>query len=149
MENQHNLSSLYSSILAEINRYRDWPIRILTFTSALHFAIIGAFIFKGECLNLTEGINSILTSFLVILGIWTIVIFHHCHIQYLKARNTQAKIQKYWGLNNLMVDGDTVFPEKWFKVVHESGCVSFHGWGFFSFYSLALTICSIWSIWNF
>lgn len=149
MKNQHDLSDLYSSIINEINRYRDWPIRILTFTSALHFAIIGAFIFKGGILNLTEGIKSILTFFLIILGIWTIIIFHHCHIQYLTTRNTQARIQKYWGLNDLIVDGETVFPQKWFNVVTESGCEKFHGWGFYSFYSLALSICSIWSIWNF
>lgn len=29
---------IYRTVVHEIGRYRDWPIRILTFTSALHFA---------------------------------------------------------------------------------------------------------------
>lgn len=142
------LAQLYSANINEIDRYRDWPIRILTFTSALHFAIIGAFILKGESIKITECIDFIIILFLIVLGIWTIAIFHHCHIHYLEARNTQAKIQKYMGLNKIMVDNVPVFPDKWFKVVNETGCEKPIGWLFYVFYSIALTICACWTIWT-
>jgi hypothetical protein len=43
---QDNLKIVLPYLLDEINRYRDWPIKILTFTSALNFAINGAFLLK-------------------------------------------------------------------------------------------------------
>ena len=49
------LSNAYNAIINEINRYRDWPIRVLTFTSALHFALIGAFSSKTFSLANARG----------------------------------------------------------------------------------------------
>lgn len=142
------LAQIYSALINEIDRYRDWPIRILTFTSALHFAIIGAFILKGKSIEISECIGFIIIIFLIFLGIWTIAIFHHCHIHYREARNTQAKIQKYMGLNKITVDNVPVFPDEWFKVVNVSCCEKSLGWLFYAFYSSALTISAYWTIWK-
>lgn len=140
------ISEIYTAIINEINRYRDWPIRVLTFTSVLHFGIIGTFIFKA--IKLTECQAYLLTFFLIVLGIWTIIYFYKCHINYLEARNTQYRIQCYMNLKKLKIDNSSVLPEGWFVVVKESGFTRFWGWGFYAFYSSALTLCACWAIWR-
>ena len=78
-----NLKTVLQYLLAEINRYRDWPIKILTFTSALHFAINGAFLLKEVTISTFAKI--IITIFIGLLWIWTIAVFRHCHLNYLKS----------------------------------------------------------------
>jgi len=140
------ISEIYSAIINEINRYRDWPIRVLTFTSVLHFGIIATFLFKAMKLSHCQAY--ILTFFLIALGIWIIIYFYKCHINYLKARNSQARLQCYMNLKELKIENSSVFPEEWFVVVKESGFSRFWGWGFYGFYSSALTVCACWAIWH-
>jgi hypothetical protein len=86
MEDRDKFQLVYSSLVSEINRYRDWPIRVLTFTSALHFGIIGAFLLKGLCVGIAPRI--LLSGVLSILWLWTVYYFYRCNENYLQARNT-------------------------------------------------------------
>jgi len=123
-----NLKTVLQYLLVEINRYRDWPIKILTFTSALHFAINGAFLLKEVTIPIPARI--LITFFIVLLWIWTIAIFRHCHLNYLQSRNTQASIQHKLGLNTIMINEEPIFPSEWFKQTCVSLCNRWVGWGF-------------------
>lgn len=46
MESKKDNWEIYKIIVQEVGEYRDWPIRILTFTSALHFALMAALTIK-------------------------------------------------------------------------------------------------------
>jgi len=92
-----DLKIVLQYLLVEINRYRDWPIKILTFTSALHFAINGAFLLKA--VTITPLARIAITIFIGTLWFWTIAVFRHCHLSYLGSRNIQSSIQRKIGLN--------------------------------------------------
>lgn len=47
MESKKDNWEIYKIIVQEVGEYRDWPIRILTFTSALHFALMAALTIKN------------------------------------------------------------------------------------------------------
>lgn len=128
---------VYPQLMEEMNRYRDWPIKILTFTSAFYFGIIGLIlIYKIKIVNLWSQFSLMLV--MTILFWWTIVVFVHCHLEYLNARNTQCNIQKYLKLNLLKIDEGNVFLYKWFKEIKVSPFERFLGWGFYVLYAAIL-----------
>ncbi len=142
----NDLKIVLRYLLVEINRYRDWPIKILTFTSALHFAIIGAFLLKE--VTITPLARIAITIFIGILWIWTIVLFCHCHLNYLRSRNIQSSIQRKIGLNNIKINDEPLFPSEWFKYTCVSLCNRWIGWGFYAFYATGLAGFSVAVIWG-
>lgn len=97
---------IYKIAVNDIGRYRDWPIRILTFTSALHFALLAALTIKE--LELGYGVSLTISVGLTIIYISTIYHFGHCHKEYLRLRNIQVRLNKKFGLDRV------VYPNKWF-----------------------------------
>jgi hypothetical protein len=140
-----NLNTVLQYLLVEINRYRDWPIKVLTFTSALHLAINGAFLLKE--VTITSSARIFITIFIGVLWIWTIAVFRHCHLNYLRSRNIQSSIQRKIGLNTIKVNEEPLFPGEWFKHTCVSICNRWIGWGFYAFYATGLagfTVAVIW-----
>lgn len=147
------LKLVYPPLIQEINRYRDWPIRILTFTSAIYFGLIGLFLLKKIEIPCCLG-KGLLTGLLTGLTLWTICHFIKCHLNYLKARNTQVKIQKklkldqWLSYNEKENKKDIVFPCFWFKLRKVKLRTGWCGWGFYAFYTLILFLLSIMVIWG-
>jgi hypothetical protein len=141
-----NLKIVLPYLFDEINRYRDWPIKILTFTSALHFAINGAFLLKQ--VTVTSPTRIAITVFIGVLWIWTIAVFRHCHLNYLRSRNIQASIQRKLGLHNIKINEEPVFPSEWFEHTCVSLCNRWIGWGFYGFYATGLSGLSVAVIWG-
>lgn len=132
---------VYSAVITEINRYRDWPIRVLTFTSALHFGIIAAFLLKD--LRIVCWAKYGLVAIITILWIYTIYYFVRCHKSYLEARNVQARLQKKMELDTWLSDGEKIIPDAWLKPVEESIWKRKWGWGFYALYATGLYISSV------
>ncbi len=82
---------IYKIAVHDIGRYRDWPIRILTFTSALHFALLAALTIKE--LELSYGVSLLISSALTIIYASTIYHFTHCHKEYLRKRSINPFFQ--------------------------------------------------------
>jgi len=131
---------IYPPLIEEINRYRDWPIRILTFTSVFYFGLIGSILsekIKTSQCGLKFGL---LFAILTLYG-WTVYFCRKCHINYLRARNTQVRIQKRLNLQEWEVEGTPVFPKYWFNERPETWREGFWGWGFYLLY--ATILCAI------
>lgn len=153
MEDRDKFQLVYSSLVSEINRYRDWPIRVLTFTSALHFGVIGAFLLKDLYVGIVPRV--LLSGVLSILWLWTVYYFYRCNENYLQARDTQRNMQEKLKLHTWTTsDGIQMFHRDWFPPKNKSSqqCwfqkKRFWGWGFYAFYASSLFVMSLFVIWN-
>jgi len=141
------LGLIHPPLIEEINRYRDWPIRILTFTSAFYFGFIGLFLLNKIEINFL-WVKIVLTAVVTSLCLWTVYWCGKCHLSYLMARNIQVKIQKKLKLDTWLVDGKKVFPDEWFSEKPVTLCTRLWGWGFYAFYATILFVLSLMVIWG-
>jgi hypothetical protein len=132
---------IYKIIVHDVGRYRDWPIRILTFTSALHFALLAAITIKEVDLN--TGVSALISCALLIVYVSTIYHFGHCHKEYLRLRNVQVNLNKA-----LSLDRD-LYPKKWFSERPVTLREGLWGWGFYAIYATVLFFLSLIVIWQF
>ena len=117
------------ALIQEINRYRDWPIRILTFTSVLYFAVIAG-ILSGH-IQFVSQVKIVLGIVFTALSGWTWYLLWLCHTRYQIVRNAQVKLE-----NQLRLDKCEIFPPEWLKVRTVSPRTALEGWGFFFFIAL-------------
>lgn len=136
----------YRLLVSDIDRYRNLPLGVLTFTSALHFALIAAVAVKGIALECSISIG--LTVLLLPLCAFTIVFIAKCHLAYLKLRNVQARLNLLLKLQEVEVSNEAVFPKEWFKERRESLREGIWGWGFFAAYAAVLCVVSLVVIWH-
>ena len=92
---------LLDTLTGELNRSRDWPIRILGVTSALHFAVIAGILVSG--IQFAGYIRCVLAAFFTGLFVWTFCYFRKCHINYLTARNAQIRLENQIGVGDMGV----------------------------------------------
>nr|WP_321269651.1 hypothetical protein [uncultured Tolumonas sp.] len=130
-----------TSIISEVDRARDWPLKILSFTSAIHFGVIIAIISTPKTEFLCSA-KIILTVLFSILMIWTTYYFYRCHISYLKIRNAQRKFQLTIGVK----DGE-IYPEGWLQIEPISGLTRFWGWGYYAFIAISFWATLVVAIW--
>ncbi|WP_321406143.1 hypothetical protein [Tolumonas auensis] len=132
---------ILTSMFSEIDRARDWPLKILSFTSVIHFGVIIAIISspKTEFLFVAKIVLTILFS---ILMLWTTYYFYRCHILYLNIRNAQRKFQLTIGIK----EGET-FPEGWLKFEPVGGLTRFWGWGYYAFIAISFWAALVVVIW--
>ncbi len=131
---------LYNILVGEIARYRDWPIRILTFTSALHFALMAALTIKE--LTLGVGVSVVITVALTVIWASTIYHFCHCHLEYLNLRNVQVRLNKSLKLE------ENIYPVKWFRERPKKLREGLWGWGYYAIYATILYVLSLVLIWQ-
>lgn len=141
MDRYKNNLEIYKIVVYEVGRYRDWPIRILTFTSALHFALLAALTIKE--LDLGCNVSWVISIALTVIYISTIYHFTHCHREYLNLRNVQV------GLNKALELDDSIYPKKWFQERPVELKEGFWGWGFYAIYATAMYLLSLVVIWQF
>ena len=140
------LKLIHPPLIEEINRYRDWPIRILTFTSAFYFGLIGLFLLNK--IEIPLWIKIVLTVVVTMLYLWTVYYCGKCHLNYLRARNIQVKIQKKLELDKWLVDNKRVFPDEWFSENPVKLSTRLWGWGFYALYATILFVLSLIVIWK-
>lgn len=119
---------IYSSLISEAESARNWPLKLLTFITVLYLAIITAH-FYDEGLSLVNilWIQFLLITILVITYIWLTFLIIKYHLNYLKYRNIQIRI-------NERIDTDNLLPEEFKKELEESICQNYSGWLFYFFY---------------
>jgi hypothetical protein len=110
-----NIALLYNQVYDELNRGRDWPLKIIGVMSTLFAGIIGsARIAKEFSTGLNMGLKAICIGILIIYGIYTAIVVWRQHKNYLKYRDVQRKLQNSFGFGNLKtVDGKSVLLPEW------------------------------------
>jgi hypothetical protein len=136
----------YRLLVVDIDRYRDWPIKLLTFTSALHFAVMTAIAAKE--LTLSSYVSICVSGSLVTLYGFTLYYFGKCHLQYLALRNTQVRLNRLLKLQELEVSGVPVLPAVWFTERPVSLKEGFWGWGFYACYATVMLTLSLIVVWQ-
>ena len=138
--NVNHAEFLLSTLTDEMNRLRDWPIRILGFTSALHFAVIaGILVTQIEFIDL---IRWLLTSFFTALFVWTAYYFWKCHINYITTRNAQINLESKIGIAEM-----DVIPRDWLLPRKVSGFTAMWGWGFYLFVAAGFWLATVGVVW--
>lgn len=109
---------LLTILTGEMNRLRDWPIRILGFTSAFHFAVIAGILVSK--INFIYQVKCFLSFFFTLLFFWTAYCFWKCHINYIITRNAQIDLENKIGMGDM-----DVIPKDWivsrFQVLQQFG----------------------------
>lgn len=131
---------LLRMIMDEMNRSRDWPLKILSFTSALHFGILVAII--SSKLTFTCGAEIVLFILFTILMAWTVYYFWRCHKSYLELRNSQIELECQIGIQEM-----DVLPNSWLKKRKVSPITAFWGWGYYSFIAISFWLAIVGVLW--
>jgi len=131
---------LLKILTGEMNRSRDWPIRILGFTSALHFAVIAGILISK--IKFTCPFKWFLTIFFSLLFFWTAYYFWRCHINYIKNRNAQIELE-----NNIGIADMDIIPADWLVKRKVSGFTAAWGWGFYVFIAAGFWLATVGVVW--
>jgi hypothetical protein len=149
MENEttENLRFLYTQTKEEINRYRDWPLKILGFSTVLDTAVIGSlFVKKDDNWSFSSLLQWVCVIAVALLGISAIAVIRVNHRNYLTCWNVIARIQKYWQLETLHLRDEPrnpIFPVDWMKERPISAKTGYQGWGFYALYIVLLSVIAI------
>lgn len=54
-EEVDKIKFIYDKVYDELNRCRDWPLKIMAFTSAFYFFILGFINFKAESIEVIKN----------------------------------------------------------------------------------------------
>lgn len=138
---------MYEKVYDELNRSRDWPIKIMAFASALFITLIGVLKIDNTSVQLNCETKLIISIILLVFALFTCGIIIRQHLNYVDYRNIQKGIQKEWKIDE--ING---IPLKW--IAYEAKKISFWrglkngvwGWSFYAIYILAIaciTICLI------
>lgn len=116
IERYELLRLMYSNVYDELNRSRDWPIKIMAFASGVDVAIYGLLKFnENSHLGLLSKI--FLVIIVLIMTIFTRSNILNQHRNYEQYRNIQRGIQKELQIQHLMTAGDPIFPNYWTEFV--------------------------------
>jgi len=147
--NDDHLKLMYDRIYDELNRGRDWPIKIMAFASAAYLALFGLIKFDKNATGFSCTVKILFTVLLIgFLGL-TIKIIITQHLNYLKYRDIQIKIQKAMRIYEWHIDGENIFPSTWKNSIKISVFSGFFGWFFYASYLTLVTIITLCLIWNF
>lgn len=106
------LKIMYENVYDELNRSRDWPIKIMAFATGVDVAIYGLLKFNGND-QLHIVVKLILGFIVFIVTRVTVKNILKQHSEYKKYRNIQRGIQKELQIQNFNVGGVAIFPPEW------------------------------------
>lgn len=132
---------IYDKVLDELNRSRDWPIKVMTFSTAIYLALIG--LTQIDNISLSPTGIKVIIMFLFMFWILTIWIIRRQHLNYLKYRNIQIRLQKKMGIYKMQNDSVDIFPEEWQKEKAVKVTTGFQGMFFYALYITTVFVISV------
>lgn len=132
---------IYDKVLDELNRSRDWPIKVMTFSTAIYLALIG--LTQIDNISLSPSGIKVIIMFLFMFWILTIWIIRRQHLNYLKYRNIQIRLQKKMGIYKMQNDSVDIFPEEWQKEKPVKVTTGFQGMFFYALYISTVFVISV------
>jgi hypothetical protein len=146
---KEELKLMYDTVCDELNRGRDWPIKIMAFTSAAYLALFSLLKLDNNHLGLNCWVKSLFTIILLYLLRLTIKIIIKQHLNYLEYRNIQIRLQKVMKIKDWKIDNEDVFPAHWNDTLKISTKTGFQGWSFYATYIIIIAIITLVLIWSF
>ena len=134
---------IYDKVYDELNRCRDWPIKIMAFTSALYFSLIGFIQVGINNFELTLLLKIIFSVIITIFWLLTIYIIIKQHYNYIDYRNIQIRLQNKMGIHEWQIDNKYIFPKYWRNEKDKSIYVGIQGWFFYAFYLTAIYLITV------
>jgi hypothetical protein len=141
-KNNDDKKFIYDKVYDELNRSRDWPIKVLTFVSALYITLLGFTKINKNEIELCFYLKLFIVTLMLIISIYTIIIIIRQHKNYLKYRNVLIKLQKSMKIYDWQASGENIFPSDWQDHIEERVWEHFGGWLFYALYLIILTIMS-------
>ena len=151
-DNQFNkIKLMYDNVYDELNRSRDWPIKIMAFATAGDLAIYGLIKFTDTfCIG--NWIKIILSLLVTALAFFTIFNIYNQDTQYKKYRKVQRKMQRWLEIHHFKIDDQEIFPTEWSKIEElpqKNWLYRFlAGWPFYVVYIVVLLIIALLLIWH-
>jgi hypothetical protein len=134
---------MYQNIYDELNRCRDWPLKIIGFTSGFYISVLGFLTIYRNGNQLSCAIKAGIAALILILGFYCVVILRKQHLEYLKYRNTQIRLQKRMKIAEWLVEGRRVIPEEWDNELIVKPSTNRLGWLFYVCFITCLSLFSI------
>jgi len=140
---------IFENVYDGLNRCRDWPLKIIGFTSGLYIAVLGALkLFSKDGAPISYNSKWFIIVGISMFCIYCIIILGKQHLQYLDCRKTQIRLEKKWGINEWTVDDEKIMPPKWFNPISRNLLKKGLGWIFYALYISFLSAFSIYLIFN-
>ena len=144
-----HLKIMYDQIYDELNRSRDWPIKIMAFASAAYFGLFSLIKLDPHSVKINCGIKFLISFLLLGLLAWTIVVINKQHKNYLRYRNVQIELQKIMDIYTWKNEGNEIFDIGNFgKIRHISLSEGWLGWGFYAGYLFIIFLITLMLIWG-
>ena len=133
---------MYDNVYDELNRSRDWPIKILAFASAAYFAMYGLVKFDaiGGGLNIVVKIGLVVS--ILFLTFSTLRNIYTQHKRYKAYRDIQTQLENMLKIHSWKVNDKPVFPVEWQKQISEKKQKQKFGlgWHFYAIYIVVLAL---------
>ena len=137
------LKFMYDKVYDELNRCRDWPLKIMAFTSAFFFFVIGFVNYRKESIEIIRNNAALIILMLTAVAVWTIAIMIIQHYRYLDYRNTQIRLQIKLGVTEWKLNDKELFPKNWSKPKIKSLFTGFQGWFYYALYIFSFWLLTI------
>ena len=139
---------MYDKTYDELNRSRDWPIKVMTFVSGFFVLLIGFINLSPANVETIRKHSYLLIIIVVVISIWTISIILRQHCQYLSYRDIQRKLQNKMRIQDITVNEANVFPNDWTTLNKSKWHTGWYGWGFYALYVFALGLITVLIVFN-
>lgn len=115
-EKRELLKFMYGNVYDELNRSRDWPIKIMAFASGVDVAIYGLLKFNENC-QFGAFSKGILLVIVFIVTLFTVNNILNQHRRYKEYRNIQKGIQRELEIQHLKTENNPIFPDYWTEFI--------------------------------
>lgn len=143
---EEEIRFMYDKVYDELNRCRDWPLKILGITSGLYITILAFLLTFADQFKISSSAKWILFIVICIFWIFCLWILGIQHLRYLDYRNIQIRLQNQMGVQNWTVGGKRTIPKEWDRELSVGLWTNWQGWIFYAFFISCLSGFSIYVI---
>jgi hypothetical protein len=139
---------MYDKTYDELNRCRDWPIKVMTFVSAFFVLLIGFVNLRPENVGIVKKHSLLFIVLVSAVTIWTVVIIIIQHLRYLTYRKVQINLQRKMNIQDIKLNDKDIFPKHWTESRPRNLFTGFQGWFFYVLFMLSLATITITILWK-
>ncbi|GAC1305340.1 MAG: hypothetical protein NVSMB24_14080 [Mucilaginibacter sp.] len=136
---------MYDNVYDELNRSRDWPIKIMAFASAAYFALYSIIKIDNVCGGFNTWVKIGLLVLTLFLTASTLGNIYSQHKRYQGYRDIQTQLENKLKIHSWKANNKPVFPVEWQKLIAERNEKQKFGlgWHFYAIYIIVLALIEI------
>jgi len=132
----------------EVEHTRSWPTKILAFYVAINAGVVTALFSLAnrstDPLRASMCVKALLTTAIVTLSIWALVLLAKNHRSYLRHRAVQVQFQL---ANTEAITAKYAVPFEWLSPVEATLGTRALGWGFYAYLVLLVAVLGVVGVW--